>query len=93
MLHCSSCVHEHERIHAHNHHNEVTFSSCSWMNYCTQEREIERMGRAFHRFCHGNSNLSQRLGSVGGFGGRRAASSAFFLFFFLGMHEHLGFSV
>lgn len=32
-------VHEHERIHAHNHHNEVTFSSCSWMNYCTQKRE------------------------------------------------------
>ncbi len=31
-------------FHAHNHHNEVTFSSCLWMNYCTREREREWAG-------------------------------------------------
>jgi hypothetical protein len=56
-------------FHAHNHHNEVTFSSCSWMNYCERERERERetMGRAFYRFCQGNSKpLAKSLGWVGG---------------------------
>jgi hypothetical protein len=66
-------VHEHERIHAHNHHNEVTFSSCSWMNYCTRERERERewaglstdSARAIRTLAKGLW-LIKRLGSVGG---------------------------